>query len=290
LRSEKHSDYSLLTANHSPVTTTSLRNLISASGYHILIGEMRKEPLILLTNDDGYEAKGLRIAREHLSRIGQVVVVAPDKERSATSHSLTVHRPLRQHRVEKNLYIVDGTPTDCVMVAVHAILKRKPNVLVSGINHGPNVGDDVTYSGTIAAAMEGTLLGIPSIAVSQANWMKSDFKLAAKFTARIVPLVIENGLPPETLLNINVPSSARAQIDNYSLTRLGKRVFNDVIHEKLDPRGRKYFWIGGSPQILSQGKGTDLGALRKGLISITPLHLDLTNYKALEEIGGWLKP
>lgn len=250
---------------------------------------MRKRPLILLTNDDGYEAKGLRTAREHLSRIGRVVVVAPDKERSATSHSLTVHRPLRQQRVERNLYFVDGTPTDCVMVAVHAILTRKPDVLVSGINHGPNVGDDITYSGTIAAAMEGTLLGIPSIAVSQANWMKSDFKLAAKFTTKIVPLVVENGLPPETLLNINIPNSNKAGLDNYSLTRLGKRVFNDVIHEKLDPRGRKYFWIGGSPHILSQGKGTDLGALRRGLISITPLHLDLTNYKALGEISGWLK-
>lgn len=243
--------------------------------------------LALLTNDDGVSARGLLALKKELSKIGQVWVVAPDREQSAISHSLTLQHPLRINRVADRFYSVDGTPTDAVMLAVHAILKRKPDILISGINHGPNMGDDVSYSGTVAAAMEGTILNIPSIAVSNVNWNAKHFGAAAKFVRKLAKFVLKSGLPRYTFLNVNVPDRGGA-ITKFKITRLGKRVYSDVVIEKIDPRGKNYYWIGEQTPIWEKkADDTDFAAVQKGFVSITPLHLDMTDYPAMERIKGW---
>ena len=245
--------------------------------------------IVLLTNDDGVNAKGLLALKKELSRIGQVWAVAPDREQSATSHSLTLQHPLRINKIGERFYSVDGTPTDAVMLAVHAILKRRPDILISGINHGPNMGDDVSYSGTVAAAMEGTILNIPSIAVSNVNWDAKHFESAARFVRKLAKFVLENGLPQYTFLNVNVPDRRQAA-KGYKITRLGKRVYSDVVIEKIDPRGRNYYWIGEQTPIWEKkADDTDFAAIKEGYISITPLHLDTTDYRAMEKIKGWKK-
>ncbi|MGB2990533.1 MAG: 5'/3'-nucleotidase SurE [Candidatus Zixiibacteriota bacterium] len=245
--------------------------------------------IVLLTNDDGVNAKGLLVLKKELSRVGQVWAVAPDREQSATSHSLTLQHPLRINKIGERFYSIDGTPTDAVMLAVHAILKRRPDILISGINHGPNMGDDVSYSGTVAAAMEGTILNIPSIAVSNVNWDARYFESAARFVRKLAKFVLENGLPQYTFLNVNVPDRRQAA-KGYKITRLGKRVYSDVVIEKIDPRGRNYYWIGEQTPIWEKkADDTDFAAIKEGYISITPLHLDATDYKAMEEIKSWKK-
>jgi 5'-nucleotidase len=243
--------------------------------------------LVLLTNDDGVDAKGLLALKKELSKIGQVWAVAPDREQSATSHSLTLQHPLRINRIAERFYSVDGTPTDAVMLAVHAILKRRPDILISGINHGPNMGDDVSYSGTVAAAMEGTILNIPSIAVSNVNWNAKHFGSAARFVGKLAKFVLKNGLPKYTFLNVNIPDRKQA-ITKFRITRLGKRVYSDVVIEKIDPRGKNYYWIGEQTPIWEKREDdTDFAAVQKGYVSITPLHLDMTDYRALEQIKRW---
>jgi 5'-nucleotidase len=245
--------------------------------------------IILLTNDDGVSAKGLLVLKKEVSKLGQVWVVAPDREQSATSHSLTLQQPLRINKIGERFYSVDGTPTDAVMLAVHAILKKRPDILISGINHGPNLGDDVSYSGTVAAAMEGTILNIPSIAVSNVNWEAKHFESAARFVRRLVKFVLENGLPKYTFLNVNVPDSKQPAA-KYRITKLGKRVYSDVVIEKIDPRGRNYYWIGEQTPIWERkADDTDFAAIKKGYISITPLHLDMTDYHAVEKMKRWKK-
>jgi 5'-nucleotidase len=243
-------------------------------------------PLILVSNDDGIHSAGLAALVDALAPIGDVVVVAPDREQSACSHALTLHRPLRIDEVGTGRFAVDGTPTDCVNLAINAILKQRPALLVSGINHGANLGDDVTYSGTVSAAMEGTLLGVPSIATSLIGRGQFDFTVAAAFAARLAPWVLEHGLPPDTLLNVNVPQECpdggpRA----VALTRMGRRRYGDAIVEKIDPRGRKYYWIGGEDVPFVAEEGTDFHAVHQGLISVTPIHLDLTNYRTLDVLA-----
>ncbi|MBD3169442.1 MAG: 5'/3'-nucleotidase SurE [candidate division Zixibacteria bacterium] len=248
----------------------------------------KKKPLILLSNDDGYHADGLRAAIPHLLKLGRLFICAPDRERSGTSHSLTLERPLRINKIEKDFYTVDGTPTDSVMVAVHGLLKdNKPDLLISGINKGPNLCDDITYSGTVAAAMEGTLLGIPSIAVSLVvkNRHKPHWEVAAEFMVRVAKYVLKNGLPEDTLLNVNVPNTRKASPDRYSVTTQGRRIYEDVITEHIDPRGKPYYWIGGVEGQLRGGKKTDLAAIKRGVISVTPLHLDLTNYGVMRDLS-----
>jgi len=243
--------------------------------------------LALLTNDDGVSARGLLALKKELSKIGQVWVVAPDREQSAISHSLTLQHPLRINRIADRFYSVDGTPTDAVMLAVHAILKRKPDILISGINHGPNMGDDISYSGTVAAAMEGTILNIPSIAVSNVNWNAKHFGAAAKFVRKLAKFVFKSGLPRYTFLNVNVPDRSAA-IAKFKITRLGKRVYSDVVIEKIDPRGKNYYWIGEQTPIWEKkADDTDFAAIQKGFVSITPLHLDMTDYRAMERIKRW---
>ena len=242
--------------------------------------------LALLTNDDGIEAKGLKALIKEISKIAQVLVVAPDREQSATSHSLTLTRPLRLNKIGEKIYSIDGTPTDAVMIAFHKVLKKKPDILISGINSGPNLGDDVTYSGTVAAAIEGTILGIPSIAVSITDYDFDKFDNPAKFVKKLAKYVLKNGLPADTFLNVNIPPHKRP-LNKYKITRLGRRVYKDVVVEKIDPRGKNYFWIAGQAIVSEGGKDSDFLAIEKGYISITPLHLDWTNYKTIEEMKGW---
>jgi len=241
--------------------------------------------IILVSNDDGIHAAGVRALEAALAPLGEVWVVAPDREQSATSHSLSLHRPLRVERVGPRRLAVDGTPTDCVNLAINGILPERPRLVVSGINHGPNLGDDITYSGTVSAAIEGTLLGVPSIAVSLVMRNGVDFEPAALFAARLVRRVQERGLPPDTLLNVNVPALPLRALCGYAITKQGRRRYGDAIVEKVDPRGKKYYWIGGEDLGFIPEEGTDFSAVEGGLISVTPLRLDLTNYATMGEIG-----
>ena len=241
--------------------------------------------IILVSNDDGIRAAGIRALEAALAPLGELWVVAPDREQSAASHSLSLHRPLRVEPVDGRHFAVDGTPTDAVNLAINGIMKQKPDLVVSGINHGGNLGDDVTYSGTVSAAMEGTLLGIPSIAISLVSRENPDFGPAAAFAARLARVVSERGMPRDTLLNVNVPALPAAELRGYRVTRQGKRRYGDALVEHLDPRGRKYYWIGGEDLGFVPSEGTDCTAVAGGYVSITPLHLDLTNYASIAAVN-----
>jgi 5'-nucleotidase len=237
---------------------------------------------ILITNDDGIFSEGIKLLAASLSTLAEVVVVAPDREQSAMGHALTLSRPLRMQKVAENWYAVDGTPTDCVNLGVLSLLQDNPPDLVcSGINFGLNLGDDVTYSGTVAATFEGTLLGIPSVAFSQEVGEGFSFHAAAEFARRLVEVLLGEDLPRDLLLNVNVPAGP---IHGVSFTKLGRRVYKQSVIEKLDPRGRKYYWIAGTPQ-WERATGTDYEAVTQGRVSVTPLHLDLTYYPGLESFG-----
>lgn len=241
---------------------------------------------ILLSNDDGVGAPGLAALRDAFEELDEVWVVAPDRDQSAVSHSVTLYRPLRLDQIGPRTFAVDGTPTDCINLAVNGVLRERPRLIVSGINNGANLGDDVTYSGTVSAAMEGTLLGIPSIAVSLVTdgERPSDFRLAASFACRLAATLLASEIPADTLLNVNVPNIPEEELRGFSLTRQGKRRYGDAIVEKIDPRGRKYYWIGGDKLDFVEAEGTDFSATRAGYISVTPLHLDLTNYRRLKDL------
>jgi len=244
-------------------------------------------PLILLTNDDGVHSPGITALFKALNTIGKVYIVAPEREQSAVSHALTLHKPLRVEETNNRIYIINGTPTDCVILGAKKLLPKKPDLLTSGINKGGNLGDDITYSGTVAAAIEGTLLGIPSISISFVMATESDslsrkplrLRHAAQFAKRLAEIVLKKGLPADTLLNVNVPDTPK--IKGVKLTRQGKRIYDNSIQETLDPRGRKHYWIGGGVPSWEEGEDTDFEAIKNGFISVTPIHLDLTNYDAL---------
>jgi 5'-nucleotidase len=244
--------------------------------------------MILVSNDDGIHSEGLSALREAAATLGdEVVVVAPDRERSAVSHSLTLHRPLRVEEVRPGWFAVDGTPTDCVLIAIHRLLAERPRLVVAGINRGANLGDDVHYSGTVSAAKEATLLGIPSIAFSLGGRSPFHFEATARFASRISAFALEIGLPPNTLLNVNFPPSSICEApERFVVTRLGRRRYGDVITEKVDPRGRSYYWIGGAEIEEPTDEGTDLAAVARGEVSVTPIHLDLTHYELWERLQG----
>jgi len=246
-----------------------------------------EETIILLTNDDGIQAEGLTRLRRAVASLGRVVVVAPERQQSGASHALTLSNPLRSNPVDEDVIAVDGTPTDCVLLAMRGLLEDRPSLLVSGMNHGPNLGDDVTYSGTVAAAFEGTLLGLPSVAISVCSWEECRFEAAERFATTIARNVLERGLPEGTLLNVNVPSIPPEEIKGVKVTKLGKRVYRDAVVKKTDPRGRAYYWIGGQPPIWCQGEETDFEAVERGEISVTPLQLDLTDYKSIHKVRTW---
>jgi len=241
-------------------------------------------PLILVTNDDGVTSEGIHALAEAMKPLGEVLVVAPLQEASAIGHALTLRRPLRIETIRDGVYGVDGTPTDCVNLGVLSLFKdNPPDFVASGINFGPNLGDDVTYSGTVSAGFEGTLLGIPSVAFSQEMAEGFSFRPAAAFARELFRILIQERemLPKDRLLNVNIPAGP---VQGVSLTRLGRRVYKQSVIEKLDPRGRKYYWIHGTPQ-WEKASGTDFEAMSSGRISVTPLHLDLTYYPGLESLG-----
>lgn len=242
---------------------------------------------ILITNDDGIFAPALRALRTELAGLGRVITVAPDRDQSATSHSLTLHRPFRIHRHDVDVYSVDGTPTDCVVCAWYGLLDQPPDLVVSGINHGPNMGEDVFYSGTVAAAIEGTLQGAPSIAASLVTRERTDFLEPAAFVARLARQVVERGLPRRGLLNVNIPFLPWAAVEGVRVTRLGSRVYQDTLVRKQDPRGRDYYWIGGEDPVWESTPGTDFHAVHEGFVSVTPLRLDLTDEAAVATLGDW---
>ncbi len=245
-------------------------------------------PVILVSNDDGVRSEGIEALAAAMKELGTVYVIAPDRERSAASHSLTLTHPLRVEKISNRVYSVDGTPTDCVNLGVNGILRgKKIDLLVSGINKGANLGDDITYSGTVSAAIEGTLLGIPSIAISLVTRTRFRFDTASAVATDVANRVLKKGLPDDTLLNINVPNVPRDEIPGVRITRQGKRVYGDMIVEKRDPRGRKYYWIGGDNLNSEEIPGSDLEAIEEGYISLTPIHLDLTNYAALRTLRKW---
>lgn len=242
--------------------------------------------LILVTNDDGIHSPGITSLATALSAIGEVIVVAPDRERSAAGHSLTLHAPLRADEIRPGWFAVDGTPTDCVNLGIHGLLPRIPDLVVAGINRGGNLGDDVTYSGTVAAAMEATLMGVQAFAVSLVSgpFAESDFAYGAGFSARLAGSLLKRPLPGDTFLNVNIPHGGA---EGVALTRQGRRRYEDLVVEKLDPRGRKYYWIGGGDLGFVDAPGTDAAAIESRLVSITPLHLDLTNYQSLQTLADW---
>ncbi len=239
---------------------------------------------ILITNDDGIHAEGLKALAEAVQTLGDVTIIAPDREQSATSHSLTLHRPLRINHVREKMLSVDGTPTDCVLLGVHGFLKRRPGLVLSGINHGPNMGEDVSYSGTVAAAIEGTFLGIPSIAVSLASWTPQDWAPAKRIVHTLVRGIVARGIPERLCLNINIPAVPWPEIRGLKVTRLGKRVYHDVIVEKTDPRGKLYYWIGGEDVTWEPDESSDMSVVKAGFVSLTPLTLELTDYRAMVDL------
>ncbi len=243
---------------------------------------------IFLTNDDGYLSEGLNTLRQKLIRENfDVVTVTPDRNMSGTSHSLTFTRPLKIEQKENNMFVVvDGTPADCVHLGYHVILKgKKPDLLISGINLGPNLGNDIFYSGTVGAAREGTLFGIPSIAVSPASSKNPDFELIADITIRIAKKVLHSGLPAGTFLNINVPVIPRENIKGFLLTKQGRGAYKEEIVKYLSPSKEVYYWIGGEESLKEECEpGSDYTAVKEGFVSITPIRLDLTSYEAIETL------
>ena len=246
----------------------------------------------LITNDDGILAHGIDCLIKAAEPLGEVTVVAPDREQSAMSHSLTLHHPLRPVKRAERRFQVDGTPTDCVMLAIEALMPERPNFVLSGINHGHNMGEDVLYSGTVAAAMEGLALGVPSIAFSFAGGdLRADLTYLSQQVEVITPLLRHftslPGFPRDTLFNVNLPPLAASEVKGVRLTRLGRRVYSDSLSPMKDPWGREIYWIGGGSISWSGREDADFRAVQEGYISVTPLHLDLTNFTILEAAATW---
>jgi 5'/3'-nucleotidase len=243
---------------------------------------------ILLCNDDGYSARGLTALADALRGLADVSIVAPERDRSGASNSLTLERPLRATEIEKGVIKVDGTPTDCVHLAVTGLLEPEPDMVLAGINHGANMGDDILYSGTVAAATEGRFLGLPAVAMSLASATHRHFETAAHVAIRLVENIQSNPLPKDTILNVNVPDVPLNQLRGYQATRLGQRHKAEPVVKSLDPRGRDIFWVGPAGPEQDAGPGTDFYAVRSGYVSVTPLQIDLTRYDALEGLRRWL--
>jgi 5'-nucleotidase len=248
---------------------------------------MRERPLILVTNDDGVMAPGIRAAAAALRDIGEVVVAAPDRERSAASHSISLDRPLRVDEIEPGTFAIDGTPVDCVYLALLHLVPRRPALVVSGINNGYNLGSDVFYSGTVAGAVEGALRGVPALAVSLERRRPQDFTHAAAFLGALAGELVRRGegaLPDASLLSVNVPPGP---VTGYRVTFLGRRVYRDQVDVRQDLRGRSYYWIGGPEENATDLPGSDCSAVREGVVSVTPLGLDLTHARLIGELVGW---
>ncbi len=243
---------------------------------------------ILISNDDGYLAPGLQAIADELAAMAKVTVVAPDRNRSGASNSLTLQRPLRAHKTPSGFYKVDGTPTDCVHLALTGLLDEEPDMVVSGINDGPNLGDDVIYSGTVAAATEGRFLGLPALAVSLAGRNEFHFATAAKATGQIVRHLLNNPLAEDTILNINVPNLPWSEIKGFQATRLGFRHKAEPVVQQRDPYQRTIYWVGTAGPAQDAGPGTDFYAIQHGYVSVTPLQIDLTRHEGVKPLQDWL--
>ncbi|MDH5634024.1 MAG: 5'/3'-nucleotidase SurE [Gammaproteobacteria bacterium] len=241
--------------------------------------------LILLSNDDGYQSPGIQCLVAALHRYGEVWVVAPDRDRSAASNSLTLTRPLRAKQTGEHSFHVDGTPTDCVHLAITGLLAAEPDIVISGINSGPNMGDDVLYSGTVAAAMEGRFLGLPAIAVSMGNFDPKHYQTAARVVCDVLDRIPGSPIPADTILNINVPDLPYEQLAGWQATRLGHRHKAEPVVRAQDPHGNPVYWVGPPGAEADAGSGTDFHAVRNGFVSITPLHVDLTRHSAMDAVN-----
>ena len=244
---------------------------------------------ILLSNDDGFQAPGLAILANCLKTLGELTVVAPDRNRSAASNSLTLNRPLTPQLAENGFYKVDGTPTDCVHLAITGILESEPDIVISGPNDGPNMGDDVLYSGTVAAATEGRFLGLPAIAVSMGSFEPKHFETACWAIEKILMKLQETPLTDDTILNINVPDLPVEKIKGFLSTRLGNRHKSEGVIKQKNPRNQDIFWVGPPGEEQDAGEGTDFYAVKHGFISVTPLQIDLTRYDSLQNLNHWLE-
>lgn len=248
---------------------------------------------VLLTNDDGIFAEGLQVLARHFEKIAETYVVAPDHEQSAAGHSITMHRPLRAEKVkflhspDLPAWAVNGTPADCVKLAVEAVLPVKPDLIVSGINRGANLGTDVLYSGTVSAAIEGAILGYPAIAVSLTEYKDPVYDAAAEFVCTLAKTIIEKKLPPDTLLNVNVPGCPKEELKGMAVTRLGVRQYKNAFEERKDPRGRAYYWLAGELVDGEEGEDTDVAAIKRCAVSVTPIHFDLTDRQLLKKLKDW---
>ncbi len=243
----------------------------------------------LISNDDGITAPGIQVLSRRMSELGKVTIVAPDQDRSGASNSLTLDSPVRISEIDERTFRVTGTPTDCVHIALTGLLDGDPDMVVSGINAGANLGDDVIYSGTVAAAMEGRFLGFPAIAVSLVfNDKPRYFETAAEVIALLVKRLGQDPLPADTILNVNVPDLAWSEIGGFEVTRLGHRHRAEPTIREIDPRGRPMYWIGPAGAEQDAGPGTDFDAVRRGFVSVTPIHVDLTRYQALDQVAGWV--
>lgn len=247
---------------------------------------------ILVSNDDGIGSEGIYALVRELKTMAEVTVVAPDRQQSAVGHAITMNYPLRVIPYQRNDeffgYAVDGTPADAVKFAVRFLLKQKPDLLVSGINHGSNTAINIIYSGTVSAATEGTILGIPSMAVSLTTYQEADFAVAAKFARRLARLVVERGLPPGTLLNVNVPAVPEGEIRGVRVTHQGSSTWEDTFDVRRDPAGREYFWLTGRLKVTDKDPLTDQIAIKQKYISVTPIHYDLTDRGMIAPLEGWL--
>ncbi len=243
---------------------------------------------ILLSNDDGYQAPGLETMARCLSNIGELTVVAPDRNRSAASNSLTLSRPLNVQKADNGFYKVDGTPTDCVHLAITGILESEPDIVISGPNDGPNMGDDVLYSGTVAAATEGRFLGFPAIAVSMASFDPQNFDTACWAIESLIGKLQRHPLTDDTILNVNVPDLPVELVKGFQSTRLGNRHKSSGVIEQINPRGESVYWVGPPGEEQDAGEGTDFYAVKQGFISVTPLQIDLTRYDSLQNLNQWL--
>ena len=243
---------------------------------------------LLVSNDDGYLAPGLQCLASAMASLGEVIVVAPDRDRSGASNSLTLRAPIRPCTAQNGFIYVDGTPTDCVHLAVTGLLDPEPDIVVSGVNAGANLGDDVIYSGTVAAAMEGRLLGLPAIAVSLASRRCEHFDTAAQVASRLVEQIAECPLDSNVILNVNVPDVEPGALRGFRATRLGHRHRSEPVVRMTDPRGGTIYWVGPSGAEQDAGPGTDFDAVRAGFVSVTPLHVDLTRHQSLGPAEGWL--
>jgi len=250
---------------------------------------------ILITNDDGINSQGLKILAETLKRLGSIFVVAPDRQRSGVGLSITLDRPLRSERIDKRTYAVNGMPTDCVELAIHELMDGPPDLIISGINDGLNIGYDIYHSGTVGAAITGTMFGIPSMAISIVfddsgidDFSQIWYDSAAQVALKLAKIITERKLPKGILLNVNVPNMPLSEIDGIEITRHCNATYDIEIHHRLDPRGKEYYWVGGVFQKCVDRSNTDLEALNRGRISVTPLHLDLTDYMMIQELSSWI--